>query len=152
MDLNTKEVIRNLQLWGGGLALLTIGGIAYSISKGVMRFKKYHRRFDTETIEEIEGRIVEITTDRRKFEDTRGVILVLDTENKGIIPVHLGPDWFLHHQREHFNPGDMVVVKGSLINRDGEEFMIATSVSRGKDVLVLRNDRGEPYWDRWMRK
>ncbi|WP_372634458.1 hypothetical protein [Fodinibius sp.] len=152
MDLNTKEVIRNLQLWGGGLALLTIGGIVYSISKGIMRYKKYHRKFDSNAIEEVEGRVAEVVTDSGKFEQTRGVVLVVDTNRKGIIHVHLGPEWFLLHQRKHFKPGDMVIARGSLIEGKGEEFMVAASVSRGNEVLVLRNEKGEPYWNRWMRE
>lgn len=150
--MNTKEVIKRLQFWGGSLALLTIGGIVYSISKGITHSKKYHRKFDSDAIEEVEGRVTEVTTHRGKFQGTRGVVLVVDTENKGIISVHLGPEWFLRHQRKHFQPGDMVMAKGSLLQRKKEVYMVALSVSRGNDVLLLRNEKGEPYWDRWLRE
>lgn len=63
MDLNTKEVIRNLQLWGGGIALLAIGGIVFSIFNRIIRNKKYHRQFDPDNIKEHDGHILEVITE-----------------------------------------------------------------------------------------
>lgn len=150
MDLNTKEVIRNLQLWGGGLALLTIGGIVYSISKGVMRYKKYHRQFDPDNVEEFEGNILEIITESSQHDEKRGVILIVETENKKIIPVHLGPEWYISHQQSRLKDDQKIRVVGSRVNYEDNPAIIAARIEQGNSQLILRDDNGRPRWQSWI--
>ncbi|GAA5520202.1 hypothetical protein LQ318_00655 [Aliifodinibius salicampi] len=150
MDLNTKEVIRNLQIWGGGLVLLTIGGIVYSISKGVMRIKKYHRQFDPDNVEEFEGNILEIITESSQNHEKRGVILIVETENKKIIPVHLGPEWYISHQQSRLKDGQKVRVVGSRVKYEDNPAIIAAQIEHGNSKLILRDEKGRPRWQSWI--
>jgi hypothetical protein len=40
-------------------------------------------------------------------------------------------------------------VTGSQVTDRGEPFLIATTVTRGKDVLRLRDKDGNPEWNGW---
>ncbi|SHE90474.1 hypothetical protein SAMN05443144_10474 [Fodinibius roseus] len=150
MDLNTKEVIRNLQLWGGGLVLLAIGGIVHSISKGVMRYKKYHRQFDPDNVKEFDGHILEIITEGSQNDEKQGVILILETENKKIIPIHLGPEWYISHQQDRLKDGQKVRVVGSRVNYEDNPAIIAARIEHGDSTLILRDENGRPRWQSWV--
>lgn len=150
MDLNTREVIRNLQIWGGSLTLLAIGGIAYLISKGVVRYKKYHRQFDPDNVEELDGHILEIITESGRKDEKEGIVLILETENKKIIPVHLGPKWYISHQQGRLKDGQKVRVVGSRVNYEDNPAIIAIRIEHGDSTLILRDENGRPRWQSWV--
>lgn len=148
--MNTREVIKNMQLVGGGLALLSAAGLTYAITKSINSRKKYARPFDSNTIEEFEGKILEVAHTEDKKDETRGIYLSFEVEEE-IIPVHLGPAWYINHQGRRFKPGDKITVKGSRIQFDGTEAIVAVSVSRNDEILKLRNEDGTPYWYGWSK-
>jgi hypothetical protein len=62
------------------------------------------------------------------------------------LPVHLGPDTWVDRQKVKFAKGDEVTVKGSKFTYDGGAGIIAQSVTRGGDTLVIRDANGKPAW------
>jgi hypothetical protein len=70
---------------------------------------------------------------------------------EGLQVVHLGPAWYLERQDIAIEAGDQLVILGSLVDLDGERVLIAREVTRGEDVLVLRDELGRPYWAGWRR-
>jgi len=149
--MDTQEAIKNVKLVGGGLALLSAAGLAYAVSRRLNNRKGYNRPFDSETIEEQEGKIIEISHSNEKKDESRGVYLKLETDQE-VIPVHLGPVWYLDHQDGKFKAGEKVEVKGSRINYNGRESIIAMSVIKGNEELKLRDEQGIPLWHGWRKK
>jgi hypothetical protein len=77
--------------------------------------------------------------------DEQGLHLVLRT-NQGKVMVHVAPARFLRSQQITINPNDQVSVVGTRVNYQGQESMLAREITRGNEVLVLRDHEGRPLW------
>ena len=77
--------------------------------------------------------------------------LTILSERKEVFPVYLGPSWYIEVPSQPTHPifGDTVTVSGSRVTRSGETFLIAMTVTRGKDVLRLRDKDGIAAWVAW---
>jgi hypothetical protein len=90
--------------------------------------------------------------------DTRTVTLrdgakfmQMDVEtDRGIIPVHLGPLWFMNEYFDRFdvNRGRSVSVLGSLSTVEGKEVLVASEITNeeGTQHMRLRHPSGIPAW------
>lgn len=74
-----------------------------------------------------------------------GVHLVLETDRE-TIEIDLGPEWFLKKQNYRLNKGDDITVIGSRVKRNGDEAVIARQVTRGKETMTFRDEKGFPRW------
>jgi hypothetical protein len=103
--------------------------------------------YDTKTVETIGGKVlsVEKTTPAKR----RGywVDVMLQTE-KGTIPVQLGPLWYIDKQTPRIEANDTITVTGSRVTLDGRPGIVAADVTRGNELLKLRDDNGIPVWPR----
>jgi hypothetical protein len=104
------------------------------------------RMFDPTTLTSIRGRIVEI--EQRPRGASAGIHMRVATET-GTTDVHLGPAWYLDAQDAHLSVGDQVEVRGSRITVDNRSAIVAVEVTRGNDVLTLRDNSGVPRWAGW---
>lgn len=147
--MNTQEVKKNLQLVGGGLALLSAAALANGIRKSLNK-KTYSRPFNSKMIEEVEGRILEIGHSNEKKDERRGIYLILKT-NDEVLMVHLGPAWYVNRRDRRFKIGEEVRIKGSRIDYNGQKALVAISVFKNKKVLRLRDEEGIPYWQGWSK-
>jgi hypothetical protein len=101
-------------------------------------------RFDPTKVVTITGTVLgEQRVDHGK--GTKGVRLVVKVGEEQV-SVHLGPDAWVDHQKVRFARGDEVTVKGSRFTYDGGSGVIAQSVSRGGESLVVRDASGKPAW------
>ncbi len=111
----------------------------------------YTRMYDPKTIETLVGEVVSV----EKFIPSRGmshgVHVALKTGTEAI-SVHLGPAWYIDNQEVKIAAGDKIEIKGSLITFDGKPALIAAEVSKGDDVLILREESGVPTWSGWKRR
>ncbi len=149
--MDTQEAIKNVKLVGGSLALLSVAGIAYAVTRGLNHRRMYNRPFDPQTIEELEGKILEVGHSNEKKDEIRGVYLNLQTEDE-VIPVHLGPAWYLNHQERKFKTGEKIEVIGSRTKYNGHEAITAMLVIKGDEELKLRDKQGAPYWHGWRKR
>lgn len=147
--MNTREVIHNVQLIGGGLALISAAGLAYAVSRGLNK-KKYSRPFDPDTVEELTGKIVEVKQTEEKKDEMRGVYFLVQTKDE-VLHVDAGPSWFINHQERKFRRGDKVDLKGSRIKYNGKEAIVAMSILRDGEIFRLRDEKGNPYWHAWSK-
>lgn len=146
--MNTQEVIRNVQILGGSIALLSIAGLAVAIKKGLSNRRVYKRPFDPKKMEELEGKILEVDHTNEKNNEVRGTYLHLKSK-KDVLPVHLGPAWYIDRQKKRFKRGDKIKVEGSRVPINGKEGIVATSVTKGSKQLRLRDKSGTPFWYGW---
>jgi hypothetical protein len=103
--------------------------------------------YDAKTVETIEGKVLSIenTTPAKK----RGywVDVMLQTE-KGTILVQLGPAWYIDKQTPRIDANDTITLTGSRVILDGRSAIVAADVTKGNELLKLRDDNGMPVWPR----
>lgn len=111
----------------------------------------YGRAYNLVTVETVRGEVkgVDRMTPRKGM--SYGIHLMLDM-GEGLIPVHLGPGWFIERQDMKLNVGDSVEIRGSLVTFDGAPAIIAAEVRKGSETLILRDGMGFPVWAGWRRR
>jgi len=108
------------------------------------------RLYDPKTVETVNGTVKSVDIVKsRGMSDGVHVMLATGTE---VIPVHLGPAWYLEHQDVVLAAGDKVSVRGSRVTYGGKPAIIAAEVTRGANVLVLRDEQGFPRWAGWRHR
>ncbi len=111
---------------------------------------KYGRMYNTQTVETVSGEVVKVEKIKPMKGMSYGIHLFLKTE-KGDIPVHLGPAWYINNQDMEVAVGDKVEVKGSRVEFSGKPAIIAAEVKKGDETLKLRDENGFPVWAGWRR-
>ena len=74
-----------------------------------------------------------------------GTHVMLKTE-AGILPVHVGPSAYLASKNFSIAKGDKLTILGSKVQYQGSDFLIAKEITKGSEVLTLRNSAGFPLW------
>ncbi len=112
----------------------------------------YNKIYDVNTVETISGQVTSIDKiypdKNMAYGMAYGIHLTLNTSD-GDISVHLGPGWFIENQDIQINVGDNVIVTGSKVTYEGSKVIIAKEVTKGDQVLKLRDDNGYPLWSGW---
>jgi hypothetical protein len=103
--------------------------------------------YDAKTVERIVGKVLSIekTTPAKR----RGywVDLMLQTGNE-TIAVQLGPAWYIDKQTPRIEANDTITVTGSRLTLDGRSAIVAADITKGIELLKLRDDNGIPVWPR----
>jgi hypothetical protein len=63
------------------------------------------------------------------------------------VDVYVGPSDFVKRFDVVFTQGDAIEVVGSKVKFDGAAVVLAREVRRGSITLVLRDNRGMPFWN-----
>jgi len=105
------------------------------------------RDYDPKTVETIRGTVLSV----EKTTPTKGrgywVDLMLQTEN-GTIAVQLGPAWYIDKQTPRIEANDTITVTGSRLTMDGRPVIVAADITKGNELLKLRDDNGISVWSR----
>jgi len=110
----------------------------------------YQRLYDPSTVETIAGTVesVEKIAPRKGMYPALALIVKTD---KGVVTVHLGPEWYIGRLDIKIEKGDKLEIKGSCVELDGRPIMIAAEVKKGENTLTLRDNAGIPMWAGWRR-
>jgi hypothetical protein len=111
----------------------------------------YGRLYDPKTVETVRGRIVAVERVFPMRGMSAGVHVRLRT-TAGVLDIHLGPAWFIDNQEITLKNGEDIEVRGSRVVVAGGPAIIAAEVTRGDDVLHLRDELGFPAWSGWRRR
>jgi hypothetical protein len=74
-----------------------------------------------------------------------GTHLVLKTDT-GALAVHVGPSAYLESKNFSIAKGDKLTILGSKVSYQGLDFLIAKEITKGSEVITLRNSAGFPMW------
>lgn len=144
--------MKKLLAAGFVVALLSVAAVAaaqpwqgWKGSNGWGMRGQYHGMYDPAKVETVSGEViaVEQVTPMRRM--GMGIGLKLKVGSETVI-VHLGPQWYIERQDIKIAAGDKIEVKGVKVQRQGTEFLIAAEVTKGSEVLKLRDDKGFPAW------
>ena len=111
----------------------------------------YGRIYNPATVETVRG----VVTSVEHFAPAKGMsygVHAMVKTKRETISVHLGPGWFLENQDTLVAAGDALEVMGSRITYEGRPAIVAATVTRGDEVLTLRDGRGIPVWSGWRRR
>ena len=111
----------------------------------------YNRMYDPKAVETISGEVTSIDRITPNKGLAAGIHMSVKTD-KETVSVHLGPSWYLENQDVKIEPKDKVEVKGSRITFGGTPTIIAAEVTKGDEVLKLRDESGFPVWAGWHRR
>jgi hypothetical protein len=105
----------------------------------------YCALYDPKTVETVSGTVVSTDNITPMPGMRPGVELQLRTA-KNLIPVHLGPLWYLENQDVDLKPNDVVDVTGSRIFCVNQDVIMANEVRHGDKTIKLRDPKGHPLW------
>jgi outer membrane receptor for ferrienterochelin and colicins len=118
---------------------------------GWRRDDEVGRLYDPARTTTLEGKVVGLEKSVSVERQSHGVHLLLDTGEE-VIPVHLGPLWFIENLETKLTEGDRVKVEGSRIELNGKSAVIAAKVVAGQRTIELRDSMGVPMWKGWRRE
>lgn len=72
---------------------------------------------------------------------------ILIRSGKNLREVELGPAWYVGRQSASVNMGDKVKVTGVPLKVGRENVILARQITRGRNILALRDQTGMPYWN-----
>jgi len=107
----------------------------------------YQRKYNQATVETISGEVLSVDKTMPTRGMRAGIHLTLKTD-KEVIPVHLGPAWFIERFDSKIQKGDKIEVKGSRVNINEKPAVIAAELKKGDKVLIIRDSAGIPVWGR----
>ena len=80
-----------------------------------------------------------------------GTHLTLKTESE-TVDVCLGPPAYVQEKGFSFTKGERVEVIGSRVKLGGKDVVVARQITKGNEVLTLRNAQGIPAWSGGRRR
>jgi hypothetical protein len=105
----------------------------------------YGSLFDASTVESLHGVVVEVEVFTPLRQMGWGLLVTVQTQD-AILPVHVGPGWYLEDLQFKILPGDKVQVRGSRIKFEEKPAIIATEITVGEKRFIFRRDNGLPLW------
>ena len=125
-----------------GLAVFVLAATVMYAQTGRMRMGNY----DPKTEVTLNGTVEKVEYLSYGNMPGKGVHLTIKDENE-TSDVHLGPATFVEKTMT-FKEGDTVRVTGSKVTMMGKPAVIAREISKGDQVLKLRDEQGVPVWSR----
>ncbi|MEW6657311.1 MAG: hypothetical protein AB1424_01495 [Thermodesulfobacteriota bacterium] len=100
----------------------------------------------------ISGRISRLQAESFSSDMEPGLGMDVQTPDRGVVHVHLGPLWFLDRQEHDLKPGDEVTIQAFCYTLAGQERVLSGEVKHKDHTLVLRDPQGVPYWEGWRKR
>lgn len=101
--------------------------------------------YDPAQAEVLTGQVVAVEQIESRRGPRVGVVLTVNTGSE-TRTVHLGPLWYLEQQNVQIASGDNVEIKGAKAERRRGTVFLAAEVTKGSEVLMLRDENGIPAW------
>ncbi|HEX9161504.1 MAG TPA: DNA-binding protein [Thermoanaerobaculia bacterium] len=105
------------------------------------RMNHMNGMWDPQTVQAVSGTIVSVDRIKTGRPMGGGIHLTLQTATDKL-DVALGPSWYIDELKTTFAAGDVIDVKGSLVDK----MLVAAEVKKGADTITLRDVNGVPVW------
>ncbi len=126
------------------IPMLAAAGLLFAGDDGWGPGSAYNSKFNPQTVETVSGELVKMGIFMPKGM-SMGVQIIIKAGGE-ILPVHLGPMWFMKKQKREVAPGDKVEITGSRIESEGKPVIMASVIKKGDRSLKLRDEKGVPVW------
>lgn len=95
----------------------------------------------------ISGRISRLQVETLAQDMDSLLAVEVQTPDRGLVHVHVGPLWFLERHEADLKPGDEVTIQGFCSTLAGREMLLASEVVHKDQTLRLRDPQGNPWWE-----
>lgn len=112
---------------------------------------RYEQLYNVVSLQTVSGNIETIDTITPFRDMGSGIVVAIKTQRE-LIPVILGPAWYMLHQDMRLNLNTKIEVRGCQTMIDGNKVIIAERLIRGDSVLLLRDKDGTPNWCSWRKR
>jgi hypothetical protein len=99
----------------------------------------------------ISGRISRLRVETFEQDMDPWLAVEVQTPDRGLVHVHLGPLWFLERHEADLRPGDEIIIKGFCQILAGRERLMAAEVEHKGQTLQLRDSQGNPVYEAWQK-
>jgi len=103
--------------------------------------------YDVKTVGTFGGKVLSIEKTAPANRRGNWINLLLQT-GKETIAVQLGPAWYIDKQTPRIEANDTITVTGSRVTMDGRSAIVAADITKGNELLKLRENNGIPVWPR----
>ena len=103
------------------------------------------QKYDLTTETKVKGTVEEVKIIPGPSE---GVHLMLKSGSDTLL-VHVAPESFLKEMEVSFDKGDNLEITGSKIKVDGQDELLARTITKSGNELTLRDKKGMPIWSLW---
>lgn len=93
----------------------------------------------------LQGEVIDVYQMTSKQGHRSGTHLLLQA-NGETLEIRLGPSSYLEAQHFNIEPNDFLEIEGTQTRKAGQPAVIAIKVTKGDQVLVLRDQQGLPLW------
>ncbi len=100
----------------------------------------------------IHGVITRLRAETFSLDLEPGLALDIQTPDRGLVHVHLGPLWLLERHMAGLKKGDEVTLQTVCYNLAGRDRLLAGEVTHKGNTLVLQDPHGIPYWEAWRKQ
>ncbi|HET6613693.1 MAG TPA: hypothetical protein VFG83_16955 [Kofleriaceae bacterium] len=118
-------------------------------SGGWAQTDQYGQLFNPSQMVTVSGTVQSINTVKPMEGMSEGVMVLVRTDSGQVVPVQLGPSWFITRQGPIVQQGDTISIHGSRAQVNGKPVVIASTLMKGNMALMLRDRRGMPVWQAW---
>ena len=94
----------------------------------------------------ISGRITRLRVETFSPDIEPGLAVDVQTPDRGLVHVHLGPLWFLEKREADLKPGDEVTIQAFCYKLAGQERLLASEIEHKGNTLRLCDAQGTPNW------
>ena len=136
-----------MNIWrsvGFAVTMLAVAAAA-SAQRGMGRGPMGPMHYDVATEVTLTTIIDEVKTMPAPGRGPGGVHLMISTPS-GPMEVHVGPAAFLEANNAEFAKGDWITVIGSKVKMGDADVVLARQITKGQQVLLLRDEKGFPLW------
>jgi hypothetical protein len=104
-----------------------------------------HPKYDLSTESKMKATVQEVKLPQ-KGSSEKEIVHLLVKVGTDTFDVYLCPKAFLDDMGVNFSQGEEIILIGSRIKQGEAELILAREVVRGNDMLVLRDEKGNPIW------
>ena len=127
--------------------ILSLNIISQTKNDGWEEGSKLNKLFSTQKVDTLTGVIIQSSEVSPIRGMAKGILLLLKTD-KDTVSVLLCPTWFTDLLNIKFKPKDEAVVEGCNAVCSGNHVFIASKLTANGIILQVRDDKGNPIWDR----
>ncbi len=107
--------------------------------------------YDSKNIIAVNGEIMQVILVKSRRPEKKGIHLILKSDKKDTIEIHLGPKHYIDEQKFTLKENDKIKVLGSKVIMNQKEVIIAREIEKENQLLRLRDENGAPLWSRGNR-
>jgi len=109
---------------------------------------RYAEMYDPDRERMVQGVVEAVEAESPMHGMGEGAVLRVRTREQEEVRAHLGPTWFIDQVEPSVRGvlGDQVLLRGSMVEMDGQQVMMVRQMQIGEHMLTFRERDGRPVW------